>query len=372
MQKHLSILEAALIADKPDFLIASALIAAFTTGKLLNKKLKDKPLLPRIGLDLLGSDSDSAYILESALPILESMKDRASFFIFGEEKNREVLRSIPFISYEIASETITMTDNPLWAVRRKKNSSLLLGILALKNKRIDAFISMGNTGALITSSRAELKTLPFIKRPALLALLPTKKNKIAVLDVGANTECKSSHLIDFAAMGIAYQKIRGIENPTVGLLNIGIEELKGTPMLRDAYQTLSALSKKHKYPFFQGNIEGRDAFEGNIDVLITDGFTGNIFLKTSEGIADFLLDQIKTHNSPLSESKTLEILQNRLNSSEHSGATLAGANGIVIKCHGNAKPKALQHSLKNAIELLEQNFLEQIKLEILSFFGSSC
>ncbi len=338
----------------------------------MNKKLRENQFTPCIGLDLLGSDADSAYILESALPILESLQTRAHFRLFGEEKNRETLRSIPFISYEIAPETITMADSPLSAVRKKKNASMILGIKALKNKQIDAFISMGNTGALITSARANLKTLPFIKRPALLALLPSKKNKIAVLDVGANTECKTSHLLDFAAMGLAYQKIRGIEKPTVGLLNIGTEALKGPPLLRDTYKYLSELSKKHSYPFFLGNVEGRDVFEGHIDVLITDGFTGNVFLKTSEGIADFLLDQLKTEPTSLAESKTLEMLQKRLTSSEHSGATLAGVDGLVIKCHGNARPKAILHSLTNAIELLEENFLETIKAEISSFFHPSC
>ncbi len=317
---------------------------------------KSNPL-PTVGLDLMGSDEDSRFVLTSLLPVLESLKHSAHFVLFGEEKNREELQSVPFISYQISSEVISMDEDPLLAVRRKKGSSLHLGMRALKDKTIQAFISMGNTGALMATARIHLDTLPQISRPALLTLIPSKKKETVILDVGANTACKSSNFLEFAAMGIAYQKARGIENPKVGLLNIGTEAIKGPPELQKAYKILNKT-----YPFFYGNIEGRDAFEGLVDVLVTDGFTGNIFLKTSEGIARFLLDQ-------LSEYSHLNKLRSRLDYSEYPGALLAGVNGLVIKCHGTARSASFPHSLTSTITLLQRNFLENLEKELSFFFS---
>ncbi len=319
--------------------------------------LKKSKTLPIIGLDLMGSDEDSSFVLSSLVPILKSLEHSAHFVLFGEEKNKEVLESIPFVSYQISTEVVHMDENPLLAVRRKKGSSLHLGMRALKNKEIQAFISMGNTGALMATARLHLDTLPKISRPALLTLLPTKNTEMVILDVGANTTCKGSHLVEFAAMGIAYQKARGIKEPKVGLLNIGTEALKGPPELQKAYKLLSKA-----YPFFYGNVEGRDAFEGLVDVLVTDGFTGNIFLKTSEGIARLLLEKLSAYSQ-------LKELRSRLDYSEYPGALLAGVNGLVIKCHGTAKSASFHHSLTSAFYLLERDFLETLKEELAFLFS---
>ncbi len=209
----------------------------------------------------------------------------------------------------------------------------------------------------MATARLHLKTLSKITRPALLTLLPSKNKETVLLDVGANSECKSSHLVEFAAMGVAYQKARGVKNPKVGLLNIGKEAIKGPPELQKAYKALAKA-----YPFFHGNIEGRNAFEGLVDVLVTDGFTGNIFLKTSEGIARVLLDT-------LSEYSELKQLRRRLDYSEYPGALLAGVNGLVIKCHGTANSASLPHSLTSAITLLERNFVENLEKELSFFFS---
>ncbi|MES2200079.1 MAG: phosphate acyltransferase [Chlamydiota bacterium] len=327
----------------------------------MQKKTNLDNFLPSIGIDLMGSDTDSCFIIDSLLPVLDSLQESAHFVIFGKE---ECIRSIPpcsHISYEVASESIEMGDHPLWAARRKKNSSLTLGIQALKRKSIHAFISMGNTGALLTTARAQLKTLPSITHPALLALLPTKKGIVTVLDVGANVDYKSAHLIEFAAMGIAYQKTRGITKPTVGLLNIGKEALKGPSELQQAYLELEKLSNNHDYPFFLGNIEGRDVFEGSVDVLVTGGFAGNIFLKTAEGMAQFVLGQLPPASS-------LEPFQHKLDYRKYPGAALCGVTGIVIKCHGEAKVQALTQSILSAIDLVKKDFIEKIQTEISSFY----
>ena len=350
MQKNKKVLANALTVENLASPIVFALIAVFMMDTLWFMEKTNNNLFPTIGIDLMGSDEDSQTVLSSLIPTLEKNKQFAHFVLFGEEKNKFLLQSLPFISYKIASDQIGMDENPLIAVRRKKNSSIHLGILALKNKEIDAFISKGNTGALMATARAHLKTLPSITRPALLTLLPTKRNEIAILDVGANTTCKSSHLAEFAAMGVAYQKARGIDQPKIGLLNIGIEPIKGTPELRDAYKTLSKLNDHHEYPVFSGNVEARDVFEGEVDVLITDGFTGNIFLKTAEGIARFLLEQLK-------DNPAFPHLQSKLDYSEYPGALLSGVRGIVIKCHGSSKSEAFHHSIRSAVQLLKQNFL---------------
>lgn len=365
MQNPQSISGLALIANNLVFLTAFVLIVAFMVEKILKmqKKTNQESFLPHIGIDLMGSDTDSCFIIDSLLPILDSLQKDAHFVLFGEEKHSRLI-SCPYISYQIASESIEMGDHPLWAARRKKNSSLALGISVLQNKSLHAFISMGNTGALLTTARARLKTLPPITHPALLALLPSKKGNVAVLDVGANIEYKSSHLIEFAAMGIAYQKTQGIENPTVGILNIGKEAIKGPSELKQAYQQLEKLSALHDKPFFIGNIEGRDVFEGTADVLVTGGFAGNIFLKTSEGMARFLLGQLPVNTS-------LEPFQHKLDYRKYPGAILCGLPGIVIKCHGEAKIPALTQSILSAIDLVKKDFTQKIQREILSFFNSS-
>lgn len=214
-----------------------------------------------------------------------------------------------------------MEDAPLAAIRSKRGSSLCIGIRMLKEGLLQAFISAGNTGALIACAKIELPELPGVERPALMTLLPTRLGEMAVLDVGANTTYKVKHLVQFAAMGVAYQKSRGIEVPKVGLLNIGSEARKGTPELQLAYNELLALSKKKNASFsFSGNIEGRDVFNGEIDVLITDGFTGNVFLKTAEGIAAVIMEEL---HSPLIQESSPQVkeilahLQQRLHYAEY-------------------------------------------------------
>lgn len=343
-------------AENHAFLIAFVPTAAFTMDNPSTMEKKNSPL-PSIGLDIMGSDEDPASVLTSLLPILKKLKDSARFVVFGEEKNSELVKDSPFCSYQTAADAITMEDEPLWAVRKKRNSSLHLGMQALKNKEIQAFISMGNTGALMATARLSLQTLPKISRPALLTLLPTKNREMAVLDVGANATFKESHLVEFAAMGIAYQKARGIHQPKVGLLNIGTEARKGPPEIQKAYQALAKT-----YPFFCGNIEGRDAFEGHLDVLVSDGFTGNIFLKTSEGIARFLLNSLGNRSE-------LQELRSRLDYSEYPGALLCGVDGLVMKCHGTGNSASLYHSLTNVISLLEGRFLDLLASELSLFFS---
>jgi glycerol-3-phosphate acyltransferase PlsX len=199
-------------------------------------------------------------------------------------------------------------------------------------------------------------------------LVPTQRGPIAVLDVGANIQCKADHLVQFAWMGSAYQKTRGIERPSVGLLNVGSEAMKGTSELRLAYQKLQRLCASSDSCFqFAGNIEGKSAFNGDLDVLVTDGFTGNVFLKTAEGLSAFVLDGLNK-NLPRhilgQMQEELQDLRRRLHYAQYSGALVCGIQGIVIKCHGYSSPEAFRSGIREAIRLARDQFLQTLQTNL--------
>ena len=310
----------------------------------------------------MGSDTHPEVLFLAALELAKTLENQAEFFLFASEDS--FTKQTPSHVHKVfAKEVITMDEAPLHAVRTKKEASMCLGIRYLKEQTIDAFISFGNTGALMASAKMILKMLPSIDRPALLALLPAKQSEVAVLDVGANSSYKAQHLAQFAQMGIAYQKSRGIKDPKVGLLNIGAESMKGTPLLREAYSKLEELNSS-----FVGNIEGRHALGSEIDVLVTDGFTGNVFLKTAEGIANVILEELKApaFKDGLSVRcrAAMTALKHHLTYSEYPGALLCGVQGIVMKCHGEFSNLALSSTVKAAIRLVQHRFLDQIKAQL--------
>lgn len=274
----------------------------------------------------------------------------------------------PF-SFVSTPDFISMDDNPVIALKKKKNSSMLLGLKLLKLGKIDAFVSAGNTGALVLGSKIILSSLPNINRPAFLSFVPTKKSPVAVLDLGANVQCKAAHLVQFALMASAFLHTKEIKNPKIGLLNIGEEPIKGTSELRLAYHALQTFPKP---PFkFSGNVEGKSVFDGDVDALVTDGFTGNVFLKTAEGIASLILDRI---NGNLSKETLrtlgpqLSDLQKHLHYAEYPGALLLGVRGIVIKCHGYSTPKAFVNAVQGAINLVKNHFMKTFQTSLQKFF----
>lgn len=321
-------------AGKTGSLTGSAPLAANTKANPLQQPLK-------IGIDLMGNDNAPQDLLAAlnGIPLPEGV----GLVAIGAPEFEQYRGSLHYVT---APEVIGMEEPPLLALRRKKNASINVGMRLLKEGKLSALVSAGNTGALVSSAKMILSTLPGILRPCLLALMPTKKNPVAVLDVGANVQVKVSHLIQFASIGAAFQKTRGIRLPRVGLLNIGSEALKGTSELRLAYHEL-----QNKTPFrFVGNIEAKNVFENSceIDVLVTDGFTGNVFLKTAEGIANLILDP--------SELKKFQ----SLHYAEYPGALLVGVRGIVIKCHGYSTPKELTNAVLGAIELAKEGFVQKL------------
>lgn len=318
----------------------------------------NNPPLPRIGVDLMGCETPPRTILRA---LIDHPPAGALISLFGTEDLIEEIPLPPSFSWEVAYESIGPEENPLTAVRLKKRSSLVIGVGQIKEKRLDAFISAGNTGALMTTSFLQLSPLPGIDRPALLALIPTKKEPVAVIDVGASIEVSAANLYQFAQIGIAYQKARGIARPRVGLLNIGEEKIKGTQEHVKAYELLE---KGALEATFIGNIEGRDVFKGEIDVLITDGFTGNVFLKTSEGIAAFILEELEKLG-PLASVPGLNslftALRARLHFGEYPGALLCGVEGIVMKCHGASTPEAFLNTITSAAALVRHDFLKKLR-----------
>lgn len=317
----------------------------------------------------MGSDSSPQELFLGVLQAAAQYGSEFSFVVFATPEVVEQLSAVASQStdraqliFHAVEEFIEMHEDPLLAVRRKKNCSLRVGMHLLKLKKIDAFVSAGNTGALIICSRVILSKLPFIQRPALLILLPANKKMVAIVDAGGNIKDTATSLLQYAHMGIAYQRCcAGIACPSVGLLNIGIESNKGPALHRQVYAALESQSKETKLFQFAGNIEARDLFDGKIDVLVTDGFTGNVMLKAIEGTAAFVLNSVINQ---LQTPETLDSFQSRFDYSEYPGALVCGVDGVVVKCHGNASAKSIHNAIRGSISVLEKKLIPQIKEDL--------
>jgi len=370
-QKNQKTFRTVLTAESSAFPTGSVHHADITTPARL-RPVKPKKVLNLstpsklwIGVDLMGGDNPPSILLNEIASLASTLPNNVGLILIGTPEYETKAHPFP---YHVAHEVIGMDEHPLQALRRKRGASLCIGMRLLKEGTIDAFVSAGNTGALVSSAKMILSTLPGILRPSLLALMPTKKNPVAVLDVGAGVQAKASHLVQFALIGAAYQKTRGIEKPSIGILNIGSEPLKGTSELRQAYHLLQTFADA---PFrFAGNIEGKTVFDGDVDVLVTDGFTGNVFLKTAEGIASLILDRLHAH-IPIAELKKfqpqLDDLQRHLHYAEYPGALLAGVKGIVIKCHGYSTPRAFANGIRGAIQLASEGFIQTLQSKLDQF-----
>jgi glycerol-3-phosphate acyltransferase PlsX len=266
-----------------------------------------------------------------------------------------------------AAEVIGMGEPVATSVRRKKKSSLRIGCRLVADGNADGFISAGNTGAAMATAKMVIGTLPGVDRPALAALIPTKSAKpTLLLDVGANSECKPEHLAQFAVMGDAYSRaVLGTVRPVVGLMSIGEEEAKGNDLTKEAFPLLRAMSSLN----FMGNVEGRDLFSGGVDVIVTDGFTGNVMLKLSEGLTDAMLSMIKRELTASAVTKAGAMLakpafrniKRRLDYSEHGGAPLLGVRRIVVVGHGSSNAKAIRNAIRSVKEFSENRAGERIE-----------
>jgi phosphate acyltransferase len=316
----------------------------------------------------MGSDTSPQILFEAVQRASQHLEPSVSFLVLATP---DIISQLPphgnRIEYHSVSQIISMSDDPLTSIRHKKDSSLVAGLRLLKKNHMAALVSAGNTGALITGASLLLPMLPGIQRSALLALLPTENGSTAILDVGGNVYCKSHHLVQFAKMGAAvWRCFQGVSMPKVGLLNIGSESKKGTAELRQAYQILE--QNAHPHFRFIGNVEARDVLCGKVDVLVTDGFTGNVLLKSIEGVAAYIMESVwKACESEATDSikNSLRALQKHFKSDEYPGAIVCGIDRIIVKCHGNSSPLAFYHGISEAVSLVEKKLLNQIKDQII-------
>lgn len=328
----------------------------------------------------MGADSDPLEILKAVQELVGS-NSSVHPVLFGHVSLES---SIPQNSVQFdwvpCESVIEMDDDPLTAIRHKKGASMIQGIKALRAKEIDAFISSGNTGALVAASSIHLSKLsPLVERSPLLTLMPTTTGSMAVVDVGGRVVCEASHLKQYAVLGAAFQRaFGGIEKPRVGLLNIGEESMKGREEHREAYQQIQQFARENPQMTFCGNVEGHDVFYGVVDVLVTDGFTGNVFLKTAEGISGFILKTLQHAFDPLesieSDMGAIEIPLNsvraRLDYSEYPGALLCGLDGLVLKCHGGSSVNAIKSAVKGTIKMIRSDLLNHLRSQIESLAAS--
>ncbi len=327
----------------------------------------------KIALDAMGGDKAPIETVKGAILALEEFQNLKLILVGQTDKIEDELSKYKYDSTRIeiknATEVIEMDEEPASAVRGKKDSSMNVALDLVKNEEADASVSAGNTGALITASQLKLKRIKGILRPAIAAVFPTKTGHMVLLDAGANADCRPEFLDHFAILGSKYAEIAlEIKNPRVGLLNIGSEEGKGNELTRDAYDILKA----QKDINFIGNIEPHKMMEGNVDVLVTDGYTGNIVLKTAEGMAKFVVEFLKQEikSSFLAKIGALFLInvfskmRKKMDSSEYGGAIFLGLNHISVKAHGSSDAKAIKNAIKAAMKFVEADFVEKVKEEI--------
>ncbi|HEY1146603.1 MAG TPA: phosphate acyltransferase PlsX [Allosphingosinicella sp.] len=333
---------------------------------------------PRIAVDAMGGDSGPAVIIAGAARAHKRRSD-LRFLLFGDEAQiRAELARHPSLANatEIihCDDVIAATEKPTQAIRRAKTTSLGRAINAVKIGDADAALSGGNTGAMMAMAKLALRTLSGIDRPALAALLPTLgDNDLVMLDLGANTECDARNLVQFAIMGAAYARIvTGRDMPRVRLLNIGTEELKGTEQLKDAAAVLR--SAEYLRMRFDGFTEGDKLARGNVDVVVTDGFSGNIALKTAEGTARFVTDLLRRAFTSSLRSKAgfmlskpaLHMLKVHLDPNNHNGAVFLGLNGVVVKSHGGADEKGVANAIRVAARMIREDLTRKITDDLAS------
>ena len=324
----------------------------------------------KIIVDSMGSDKGPQEIIKGAIDSINELG--VEIVIVGEENiiKKELKRyDYPKNSIEIinAKEIISNEDEPVLAIRRKKNSSMVLGLEALANGQGEGFVSTGNTGALLAGGLFIVKRIEGVERAALSTVYPTRKGISFILDVGANVDSKPEYLMQFATMGSIYvEKVLGIKSPTVGLANIGVEEGKGNTLVRESYKLLSNSNLN-----FIGNVEIRDIPEGIVDIIVCDGFVGNVILKLTEGMAITMFSTLKEEFESSFKSKIgalmlksqLKSFKNRLDYREYGGAPLLGLKKPVVKAHGSSDAFAIKNAIRqvktfsdnNVIRIIEEN-----------------
>ncbi len=331
-----------------------------------------------IAIDAMGGENAPYKNIEGIKLFLDKNKSNDYFFnIYGDEKiiKDEIQKNkIDEKSIKIFSTLSVVSDEetPLTALKSSKDSSMWNSINSQKNDKADISLSAGNTGVLFVISRMILKTIDKVSKPALAGLWPNKTGMNVVLDLGANIECDENNLVDFSEMGSAlYKSLFPNETPKVALLNVGSEEIKGTTTIKKAHNHLKELSKKGDF-VFNGYIEGNKIPDGNSNVIVTDGFTGNIALKTAEGTAKFITDSLRESLKENFLSKfsilfsyfSLKKFKEKLDPRKFNGAIFLGLNGPVVKSHGSTDAKGFYHAIDLCYKIVKGNLMSQIKINL--------
>lgn len=329
----------------------------------------------RIALDAMGTDQAPSAEIAGALiaadkPEIDSIILVGRESVIREEMLKAGVSSHPKISIVHADEVIGMDESPAQALKQKKNCSILVAMDLVKRGEADALVSAGNTGAVMGASLFTLGRLPGISRPAISGSMPTLEQKpCIVVDIGANVDCRPQHLLHFAIMGKVFsERVMGQENPTIGLLSIGEEKEKGNDLTSKTYELLEAADIN-----FIGNVEGKDIPRGKVDVVVCDGFVGNILLKFGEGFAEMIMNSLKAEMAPLvmanAESArpmmdAFSRFKKKVDYAEYGGAPLMGINGTIIICHGRSNGKAIANAIRLASQAVIQNVNQHIADEI--------
>lgn len=319
----------------------------------------------KLGIDLMGSDLGPSELLKAVVRFLNDYP--VDIVVYGSDEPMIHHQRLTWVK---TSQVMEMEDGPM-AIRRKKDASMVVAVEDCIANKTDAVISAGSTGALLSAAVLLSKPLPSIERPALLANIPNAKQTVSVFcDMGANSSNTPDQLAQFAVLGHIYAKsMNQINQPTVGLLNIGSEQKKGDELHQEAFKKIKALSQLN----FVGNLEGRDLLSGNVDVIVTDGFSGNIALKTVEGtvsafgqlIKEAIMSTFLTKIGGLLIKKSLSIKKDRYDYRKHGGAMLAGVHHPIIKAHGSSDQEAFYHAIRQAYQIVEAQVIEKMKREFI-------
>ena len=330
----------------------------------------------KILLDAMGGDKAPDANIKGAVKAINSIEGEV--ILIGNENIikskikefyvKDISEISPRLKIKNTTEIIEMEDTPTIAIKSKKDSSMVVGFKMLKEDEGDVFISAGNSGALLTGATLLVGRIKGIDRPALAGILPAYKSRLLLIDCGSNTNCKPINLLQFAQMSSIYlRNTFGNEKPRVGLLNIGTEETKGNELIRESYKLIKEKADELNIEFV-GNVEGRDAFSANIDILVTDGFTGNVFLKTVEGVGKFVKRTLKesikknifTTLGAIPAMPSLNSLSKAMDYKEYGGALFLGVKKPVVKAHGSSDERLFEFTIKQAEQFVENRAVEKM------------
>ncbi|MCQ2507797.1 MAG: phosphate acyltransferase PlsX [Dorea sp.] len=325
--------------------------------------------MTKIALDAMGGDNAPVEIIKGAVEALNLNKDIFIYFVGLTDVIEAELKKYEYDKERVkvvhASEVIETAEHPVSAIRKKKDSSIVVGMKLVKNGEADAFVSSGSSGAILVGGQLIVGRIKGVDRPALAPLIPTERGASILIDCGANVDARPNHMVQFAKMGSIYmENALGVKNPKVGILNIGAEEEKGNALVKETFPLLKELKEIN----FVGSVESRDVPHGQVDVVVCEAFAGNVLLKTYEGVASVLLAQVKQGLMATLKSKigallikgALKDTLKKFDASEYGGAPLLGLRGLVVKSHGSAKAKEIRIAILQCVTFKEQRINEKI------------